>query len=143
MSWSHCYTKFSKIFQIAKKCCFCTLNFEVTCSKIGFTICILKICDTYFKSKYITGFKKFWGIFTARNFSKKFSSNCVKLQKNDRSYQNWQISTNEIENWEQITRSYWLNSVSERSVAPFFQNTTVIFLLSFGTQFSTSLKYLF
>ena len=47
----------------------------------------------FWQSKYITGFKKFWGIFVAYNFS-----NLVKLQKNDRDYQNWEILTNEIAN---------------------------------------------
>ena len=28
------------------------MNFEVTCFEIGFTFCILKICDIYLNSKY-------------------------------------------------------------------------------------------
>ena len=52
--------------------------------EMGFTISILKICEFYnqnilaikifWQSKYITGFKKFWGIFVVHNFSKFFQS---------------------------------------------------------------------
>ena len=75
---------------------------------------ILFIFKIFRQSKYITGFKKFWGIFVVHNFSKKFFQTWSNFKKNDRNYQNCQILTNEIANWEQMTRSYWLNSVCER-----------------------------
>ena len=102
------------------------MKFEVTCFEIGFKNCILEICDVYVNSKFFfnqnisKGFKKYWEIFVIHNFSKKFFSNLVKLRKNGRDYQSWRILVNEIANWEQIAKSYWLNSVSECSYAPFF-----------------------
>ena len=52
----------------SKNCCFCTMNFEVTCFKIGFTIFIFENLqylfqfEIFLQSKYIKGFK-FWEIF--------------------------------------------------------------------------------
>ena len=47
---SHTLT-FSKLFQIAQEIGFCTMNFEVTCSKIGFKKSIQKNCDIYSNSE--------------------------------------------------------------------------------------------
>ena len=42
---------FKNISNCAWNSCFYTTNFGVTCFKIGFTICILKICEFYLNSK--------------------------------------------------------------------------------------------
>ena len=106
------------------------MNFEVTCFKMSFTICILKICDFYLNSKYFCN-QNIWQ--DSRNFgeflwymtSRKSFFELGQISKNDKDYQNLQILNNEIANWEQITKSHWLRSVSERSLAPFFWNSTV------------------
>ena len=50
----------------------------------------------FLQSKYISGFKKFWGIFVVHNFSKKFFRTWSNFKKT-RDYQNWQILTKESE----------------------------------------------
>ena len=67
------------------------MNFEVIC----FKICILKICDIYLNSKYffnqnISQDSKNSGEFLWYIIFEKSFSNLVKLQKNDRNYQNCQ-----------------------------------------------------
>ena len=81
------------------------MNFEVTCYQIGFKNCNLKICDIYLTSKNffdqnISQDSRKSGELLWYIIPRNFLSNLVKIQKKrtERDYQNWQISTNEIEN---------------------------------------------
>ena len=40
---------FRKYFKLLIHMFFCAMNFEITCFKIGFESCVLKICDIYAK----------------------------------------------------------------------------------------------
>ena len=61
------------------------MNFEITCFKIGFKNCILKICLFIFKifvqSKHITGCNKISESFAVHNFSKKFGQTWSNFEK--------------------------------------------------------------
>ena len=75
---------------------------EVTYFGLSFEKCILKIGDVcffkmFFKWKYITGFKKFWGNFVIHDVSK-FLLTWSDFKKNVVGYQNWQILAKEIAN---------------------------------------------
>ena len=81
---------FQKYFKFLVNCCFCTMNFEFTCFKIGFRNCILKFCDIHLNSNYFfnqntaqEGLKKFWGIFVVHNVSEKVFSTWSIFKKND------------------------------------------------------------
>ena len=67
---------------------------------------------------------------------KKVFKHC-QTSKNGRNYKNWQKLTDEIAHCEQITRFSWPKSVSERSWAPIFWNTTVRFSRRQKKQLST------
>ena len=113
------------ISNCAWNCCFNTMNFVVTCFKIGFTISILKLSEFYLYSKYfgnqiISEDSRISGEFLWYIILRNFFFKLGQTSKNDRYYQNRQVLNNEIANWEQITWYLWLRSVSERSLAPFF-----------------------
>ena len=62
------------------------------------------------QSRFIVGFKKFWGFFVVHTFSVFIIWSNLK---NNREYRNWQKLTNESANWEQMTKSIgWIASVN-------------------------------
>ena len=108
---------FQKIFYLFKKLLFL---YNEPWSYIfwdKFRDCILKVSNLFANSKYFfnqnvakNSRKRIFGTEFLDNFS-----NLIKLRKNGKNYQTWQILIDEFSTWKQITKFNLPNSVSKRS----------------------------